>query len=126
MNENVSLPADVTAYLNKQEGDQKIVATALAERIQTLGNELTHKLAWGFPCWSGNERVLSIVVHKNHCNLQLWYGARLNPKFPDRIEGTGKAARHVKVRNLADFDDELDAVILASIETDRTDPEKVR
>ena len=42
---------------------------------------------------------LSIVPHKAHVNLQLVDGVDL-PNPHGRIEGTGKRARHVKVRSV--------------------------
>ena len=43
--------------------------------------------------------ILAIVPHKAHVNVQLVDGVDL-PNPDDRIEGTGKRARHVKVRSL--------------------------
>lgn len=42
---------------------------------------------------------LAIIPHKAHVNLQLVDGVDL-PNPEGRIEGTGKRARHVKVRSL--------------------------
>ncbi len=44
---------------------------------------------------------LAIVPHKSHVNLQLVDGVDL-PNPHGRIEGTGKRARHVKVRRSGD------------------------
>lgn len=114
----------VNGYFAKQEPPMKEIALALRERVEALGPGLTCKLAWGFPCWSGNERVFSVIAHTDRCNLQLWNGANLAPRF-DRIEGTGKALRHVKVRRVYEIDDGLDAIIRAAIELDATDPQRV-
>jgi hypothetical protein len=45
---------------------------------------------------------LAIVPHKAHVNLQLVDGVDL-PNPDGRIEGTGKRARHVKVRSVDDI-----------------------
>jgi hypothetical protein len=42
--------------------------------------------------------IVAIIPHKAHVNLQLVDGVDL-PNPEDRIEGTGKRARHVKVRS---------------------------
>ena len=86
---------------------------------------LSVKLAWGFPCYVGNERVFSVIAHKAHVNLQLWSGARLAESNP-RIEGSGKQLRHVKLAALDQLDADLDAIIDAAVELDRMSPEKVR
>ena len=54
----------------------------------------------------GNRRTMrdlrfAIIPHKAHVNLQLVDGVDL-PNPDGRIEGTGKRARHVKVRSVAD------------------------
>ena len=102
------------------------IALALRGAVETQSEGLTCKLAWGFPSWSGNERILSIIAHKDRCNLQLFSGNRLADRWPDRIEGTGKQLRHVKVHSVAEVDDELEEIIKDAIELDRTDPQKVR
>lgn len=102
------------------------VAAGLRDAINKTNPGLEQKLAWGFPSWRGNEYIFSIIAHTAHCNLQLWSGARLAVDFPIRIEGTGKAVRHVKVRSLADIDKDLRAIIAAAIELDRAAPKRVR
>lgn len=101
------------------------LVSALRDEIEKAGPGLDCRLAWGFPCWSGRERVFSIAAHKNHCNLQLWYGASLAQDFPASIEGTGKALRHVKFRELADITAEVKALIRSAIRLDELSPQKV-
>jgi hypothetical protein len=102
------------------------IAESLRARIERAGPGLTCKLAWGFPCWSGTERIFSIAAYKDRCNLQIFYGAELAPSFPDRIEGTGKALRHVKIHSVDQIDAQLDQIIEAAIRLDATDPRPVR
>jgi hypothetical protein len=49
------------------------------------------------------ELMFAIIPHKAHVNLQLVDGVDL-PNPHGRIEGTGRRARHVKVRSVADTD----------------------
>ena len=118
-------PKSPEAYFESIEPPMQAIALALRDRIEVLGSGLSCKLAWGFPTWSGNERVFSIIAHAGHCNLQLWYGAQLS-RLTARIEGTGKALRHVKVRSLAEIDADLDSVIKEAIALDAREPQKVR
>ncbi len=105
---------------------QSAIAEALKARIEQLGPSLSCTLAWGFPCWSGSERIFSIAAQKDRCNLQLFYGAALAADHPGRIEGTGKALRHVKVHSVDQIDAQLDQIIEAAIRLDATDPRPVR
>jgi hypothetical protein len=116
----------VDAYLRKLTGHSKPIALALASELNTLGPALSCGLAWGFPCWSGNERIFSIISHSDRCNLQIFYGSKLAEAFPEIIEGTGKQMRHVKVRHVCEINDELRRLIVAGIEMDATDPQRIR
>ena len=113
------------AYFHKQQGDVRAVALALRALLDSH-HALTTALAWNFPCWTGNERIASILAHTDRCNLQLFYGSRLADRWPKRIDGTGKQMRHVKVRSVAEVDDELAEIVAAAVELDVTAPEKVR
>jgi len=111
-------------YFANIEDSLAPVAFALRETIFATGPELSEGLAWGFPCYAGNERIFSIIAHSAHVNLQLWYGAALAGKNP-RIEGTGKSLRHVKLKTLAEIDDGLKTTIAAAIALDQNDPQRV-
>ena len=113
-------------YFEKQKEGVRQIALAIRDHINLLAPDLTCALAWNFPCWSGQERILSVIAHKDRCNLQLFYGAEIAERFPRRIEGTGKALRHVKIRSVPDIDDEVDQIILAAVDLDRRSPGKVR
>lgn len=119
-------PNAVAAYFTKLDGPMKAVATALGEAVHAQGPHLKATLAWGVPCWTGNERVVSVMAHARHCNLQLWSGARLAEYYLGRIEGTGKALRHVKIRSSEDIDDELIDIIDRAIALDQMAPVRVR
>lgn len=113
-------------YFEKIDGPMHAVALALREAMTSAAPEAETGLAWGFPCWTGNERIASIIAHKAHCNLQLFNGNRLAPEWPDRIEGTGQQLRHVKVRRVEEVDAEIVAIMRAAVALDTTDPERVR
>jgi|GEM_PF-346127 len=119
-------PKTVRAYFDDLDSHQYEIAVALENVIKTHWPHLTVKLAWGFPCWSGHERIFSVIGQADRCNLQLWYGAKLAEDFLDRIEGTGKALRHVKVRTVAEVNDELIDIMDRAVELDATAPQRVR
>ena len=114
-------PASVTAYFDKLEGETALIARALRKKIEGQWPDLKSQLAWGFPCWRGKGRIFSIVAFANRCNLQLWQGARLAQTYFDRIEGTGKALRHVKVHRSSEIDDELVDIIDRAVALDRAE-----
>ena len=120
------LPKAVAGYFDKLEGPMKAVAIRLSEAVYERGPHLKATYAWGQPCWTGNERVVSIMAHARHCNLQLWSGARMAEQYFGRIEGSGKMLRHVKVRSPEEIDDELIDIIDRAIRLDQDAPVRVR
>ncbi len=119
-------PTTVAAYFAGLAGEPFVIAQALRETIDERWPQLNVQLAWGCPSWGRNERVFSIIAHKDRCNLQLWSGARLAGDYLGRIEGNGKAMRHVKVYSVDEIDDELIDIIERAVDLDITDPQKVR
>lgn len=119
-------PKTVRAYLDNLEPHQGAIAVALENAIKQHWPHLTVKLAWGFPCWSGNERVFSVMGQADRCNLQLWQGAELANDYLDRIEGTGKSLRHVKVYAVDQVNDELIDIMDRAVTLDTTAPQRVR
>ena len=119
-------PKTVRAYFDGLDPHQFKLAIGLEDAIKTRWPQLTVKLAWGFPCWTGNERVFSVIAHADRCNLQLWQGARLADDYLDRIEGTGKALRHVKVFSTDEINDELLDIMDRAVTLDAVAPQRVR
>lgn len=119
-------PKTVRAYFDGLEPHQGAIAVALENAIMQHWPHLTVKLAWGFPCWSGNERVFSVMGQTDRCNLQLWQGAALADDYLERIEGTGKSLRHVKVYSVDQVNDELIDIMDRAVTLDATAPQRVR
>lgn len=118
-------PKTVDAYFKAQTGPMGDLVRSVRDRIVLHGPHLSVKLAWSMPCYIGQERVISLSCEEQWVRLQLWNGARLANQF-DRIEGKGKALRHVKIRQADEIDATLDAIINAALTLDRDDPQKVR
>ncbi len=118
-------PKTPDAYFEHLDGPMAEIAVALRARVKARAPHMSEALAWGFPCFTGNERTFSVIAHKAHVNLQLFNGNRVAHVSP-RVEGTGKQLRHVKLKTMADLDETVDAVIDAAVALDREDPETVR
>lgn len=119
-------PTTPQAYFDSLEGEPRDIANELRAEIERRWPQLSVRLAWGFPCWARQERVFSVIAQKNRCNLQLWQGAELATAFPDRIEGTGKSLRHVKVFSRDQVDDELIDIMDQAVKLGTTSPKRVR
>ncbi len=116
------MDAGVEAYFDRLRPELRRVALALRAAIEHAGPDLKVKLSHGHPSWHGRTWICSVVVHAAHCNLQLARGVDLADEFPERIEGSGKALRHVKVRSEDDIDGEMEDIIKAAIALDVSGP----
>ena len=110
----------VEAYFDGLEGERRVTALAVRALLDDALPAATVDLAWGKPCWAGTARIASVIAHADHVNLQLWQGAALAARWPDRIEGTGKVLRHVKLPSASQVDDEVRAIIQAAGDLDGT------
>ena len=85
------------------------VADALRAVIAEHAPSLTESVKWGNLTYHDADRptanVAAILVHKEHVNLQLWAGARLDDPA-GLLEGTGKEMRHVKFTAVEEVDRE--------------------
>lgn len=109
----------VDAYFERLDREKASAPLARAVRGWTRQRapHLTEDMAWGYPCYSGEDRVCSIVPHKAHINLQFFRGAELAAHV--RVEGSGKALRHVKIYSPDDLDDGLAVILAEAIALDR-------
>ncbi|MGY6661821.1 MAG: DUF1801 domain-containing protein [Glycocaulis sp.] len=107
------------AYFDKLDREKATAPLAREVRgwIRARAPHLTEALAWGYPCYSGEGRICSIVPHKAHINLQFFRGAELAGHV--RVEGSGKALRHVKIYAVDDLDDGLATILAEAVGLDR-------
>lgn len=74
---------------------QKSIGRSVRRIILAAGDGLHEGIKWGSPTFFGTRNVCNLICHKDHVNLQLFDGARLDD--PEGVlEGTGKGMRHIK------------------------------
>ncbi len=61
-------------------------------------------LKWGYPTWTGERNVASLIAYEEYVNLAFFQGARL-PDPKKLLTGTGVSMRHVKLRSVKDLKD---------------------
>lgn len=69
--------------------------------IISFSKDVKEEIKWGSPTYYINKHICSIHVHKEHINLQFFYGAML--KSASLLEGTGKTMRHLKIASAKDI-----------------------
>lgn len=89
---------DIGEYLSKFKEGPVVLAKNVRQLILDTMPQLNEVVKWGHLVYEGDRKICSIMVHKEHVNLQIWRGAELDD--PDSIlEGDGKLMRHVKVHS---------------------------
>ncbi len=89
--------------------------------VQAIEKHIPHAqqtVKWGWPCWTGNGNIVSLLVMRKYVNLEFWRGAHLED--PDGLlEGTGKDLRHIKLRKAADVrQKEVTRMLVAACKAD--------
>jgi Domain of unknown function (DU1801) len=122
-------PDEVDAFFAERADDVAAIARAARRLVLTVlpdGREMLDR-SDGLVGYATGPRAIKdlwagVAPHSRHVNLQLANGALLDD--PDGVlGGTGKRARHVKLRSLADVERPATRSILeASLARHRADP----
>ena len=73
----------------------------LRELILNSSKDMNEEIKWGSPTYYINKHICSLHSHKEHLNLQFFYGANL--KNTELLAGTGKSMRHLKIKTPKDI-----------------------
>ena len=87
------------------ESNLRQIAEALRQLIRDTAPDLSEAIKWGNPTYEKKGRVCYLANMGGYINFGFFRGAHL-ADLEGRMEGTGKAMRHVKVRRLADINTE--------------------
>jgi hypothetical protein len=107
----------VQNWLETLRPEQRDTALALNDATLAAEPTLLRTIKWGNLMFlHQGVHAVSVVMHKDHANLQVFNGALLAPAFP-ALEGTGKGLRHLKFRYSQAVDTGLvTTVVRASVE----------
>lgn len=91
---------DVLSSLNPQQRET-------AEKLRTIIKETlpdtVESVKWGNIIYQLHDKNLAwLTAYTNHLDLGFFRGAQLDS---EQLEGTGKALRHIKIRNKQDIDE---------------------
>ena len=80
--------------------------------------QATERISYGLPMWMGNSTLAWISPSKRDITFGFTYGREFEDRY-GLLTGTGKHARHVKIRKLADTNQEaLRSYIRQALERD--------
>jgi hypothetical protein len=90
-------------YFRNLPAKTRSVAEALRKTVLDTVPGIREDLQWGQPWYSTTTGVCSIAAARDHVSLGFARGSELaDPE--QRLEGTGKGMRHVKIRNTGEID----------------------
>jgi uncharacterized protein YdhG (YjbR/CyaY superfamily) len=107
----------IDTWFDTLRPEQAETAHQLRRAVLDAAPGLAQSIKWGNLMFSHDgAHAVSIVIHRDHANLQIFNGAMLAPQYP-ALEGTGRGLRHLKFRYRQPVDAALiDAIVRASIE----------
>ena len=92
----------VDFYISELEKEKRNIAEALRKIILNADAELQETVKWGNRTYEKNGKVCYIADMSRHINFGFFKGAHLTDTT-GRVEGTGKAMRHIKIKSLDDI-----------------------
>ncbi len=102
---------NIDEYLEKYSPEMSELAEKLRNLILDMFPYMDEVIKWNNLVYEINGYVCAILIHKAHINLEFWRGAELkDPK--NRLEGTGKKMRHLKIRDESEIDAEYIKILV--------------
>ena len=95
----------VDAWMSDLEPSLRDIAEDLRRLVLEADPSLKEAVKWGNPVYEKNGPVCYLAATKAYVSLGFFKGASLTDPG-GRIDGTGKKMRHLKVRSLANVEDE--------------------
>jgi hypothetical protein len=93
---------DVNSFLRKTDPRLRPLVESLRALVRKTVPDAVEQVKWGMPIYSKDgECFASLMVARDHVNLELFHGARMGSKL---LEGTGKTMRRVKLMSRRDVD----------------------
>jgi hypothetical protein len=91
------------SYFRNLPAKTRSVAEAVRKAVLETAAGVREELKWGRPSYCGAADVCSIAAGKDHVSLDFARGSELaDPE--QRLEGTGRGARQVRIRNTGEID----------------------
>lgn len=98
--------AEVTEFINKAPSGQREIMEAVRELIHKNINNVTEEFKWGRPVFKAKNNFAYLKNTKAYVNLGFFNYEKLRDS-ENRLEGTGKDMRHIKLKSIKDIDSAL-------------------
>ena len=96
---------EVDFYIAEAPVEHQGTLRALRDLIFEAVPNTNESFKWKQPVYSTEKDYLYLKANKGYVNLGFFSFEKIqNPAYP--LEGTGKRMRHIKIKNMADFNPE--------------------
>lgn len=97
---------EVTKYIKEAPKEQEEIMAKIRELIHAKVPDVIEEFKWSRPIFKQQKDFAYLVANKKHVNFGFSQFEKIkNPT--EKLEGTGKTMRHVKLRSLNDIDEQL-------------------
>ncbi|KGA98965.1 hypothetical protein AJ85_19120 [Alkalihalobacillus alcalophilus ATCC 27647 = CGMCC 1.3604] len=109
----------VTELIEELPEHTQEITLSLRKIIWEASPELVEEVKWSKPSYAQGGLVCYLAPAKNHVNLGLYQGSKLNDK-EGVLQGTGKDMRHIQVKKVEDIRADLyNSLIQEAIELNK-------
>lgn len=105
---------EITDYINKATAEQITLLEEIQQIIRDTVPGTTGAIKWGFPVFANEKDYAYLRFSKKHITLGFYNIDRIEDPG-NKLEGTGKTMRHIKIRKQEDIDKDLISKWLKSI-----------
>lgn len=92
----------VTEYINNAPKEQAEIMKAVRKLIHESVNGVLENYKWSRPVFSLEKDFAYLKTAKNHITIGFFNFEKIDDK-QNRLEGTGKSMRHIKLKNAEDI-----------------------
>lgn len=98
--------AEVTAWIEKAPENQQEILKALRTLVAATVPQAEEQFKWGKPVYANGKGFSYLEFSKNHVTLGFFNFEKLTDP-ENKLEGTGKQMRHIKIKTTAAIDKAL-------------------
>jgi hypothetical protein len=98
-----AMNTQITEYISNSPEDQQQIMDALRKLIHECVPSVTEEFKWSRPVFKAKKDFAYLKTAKAYVTLGFFNFEKLNDK-DNKLEGTGKDMRHIKIKALKDID----------------------
>ena len=91
----------VKEYIDKQDPLKRTLIKKARQLILTTIPNCKEEFNWGVPVYDGGKFYIAVMKTRVHIGFAI---TGLDAKGVEKLEGTGKTMRHIKIHSLDEFD----------------------